>query len=96
MSLGMNAVEVCPSEARRRHHASHSELCLVCEPLVEWASRCPLCLDWVTVIGMAVQPHEIEGRGRKIASFDCPGSGGLPKLVGRRILGVPEPASEVA
>ncbi len=74
MSLAPNATVACPSDSHRRTALAHGRICLECEPDAEWTARCPLCLDSVPAKGRTVLPHKVEGRGRRMAGFACPGS----------------------
>jgi hypothetical protein len=81
MSLAPNAVQACPSRARRVHHAAHGEVCLTCTPDMEWAARCPAHPHLAPVKGRVVQSHPYR-RG------SCPGVGETvkpPELVDQRI-----------
>ena len=77
MSLGPNDIQDCPSPARLKTHRAHGVTCLRCEPDLRQDVRCPLCMDMVAAVGAVIEPHDIEGRGRGFAGFECPGSGGV-------------------
>ncbi len=84
MTLSPNALMPCPSESAKRRHWAHGRICPECEPDAEWTARCPLCLDSVPAKGREVLPHDVEGRGRRMAGFACPGTGAVvePPAVG--------------
>lgn len=68
-TFGPNAVLPHGTEARRRTHWAHGELCVVCEPDVEWMTHCVVCREKVAVVGGIVIEH-----GPDVAVV-CPGSG---------------------
>lgn len=72
MSLHFNAVQACPSHARRKTHLALGEVCLRCEPDFEWAAGCPVCLDRVRAVGTLIQPHALTGGG---VDVPCLGAG---------------------
>ncbi len=51
LSLPVNAVLPCGSPSAARRHLSLGEVCVRCEPDVEWSSRCPGCQETVRVVG---------------------------------------------
>lgn len=76
MSLAMNAIQPCGTDARRRTHWAYGELCLRCEPDEEWTARCPVCLSRVTARGGVLLRHEVDSlwpHGAK--AVECPGTG---------------------
>lgn len=68
--LGLNDVQPCGTDARRRTHLAHGVVCPRCEPETEIPARCPMCWESVLLVGGRVRPHEPEG-----STATCSGSG---------------------
>jgi hypothetical protein len=66
----MNDLEACGTSTAMRRHSARAELCVECEPDVEWLHRCPHCFDRVPVKGTTIQPHDREG-----TDVPCTGAG---------------------
>lgn len=75
MSLHPNAIQACPSRARRKSHLARGEICLRCEPYFEWSAPCPVCLDEVTAVGTRIQRHGLEVDQTSV--IPCPGAGAV-------------------
>ena len=69
MSLGPNDLLPCGTDARRRDHAAHGRICLVCEPDAEWSAVCPICRGRVRVVGGVIAEHPLDDL------IACPGGG---------------------
>ncbi len=73
-TLSPNAMLPCGTDTRRRDHLAHGELCPVCDPTVEWVTRCPSCRLNVQATGLVVLPHVKSSPWLVEGSKPCAGS----------------------
>jgi hypothetical protein len=91
VSLGMNDLMPCGTDAARKRHRAKAQLCLACEPDIERMGWCRSCESRVPAVGELLQPHQVQ---RREGVAPCPGAGQrvfFPKPVDVPLWVTPQP-----